>query len=169
MEKAVEAGRHYDPEQKEFVLGILKFMPGVLGNEDRCTFFERMTHTVENKYSAAIENIEDLIHLEVPMDGNARSLHDLLGSQGEIGRACSGAEFNEDVALVTKMNQMLPLGCVEHIPLRLGGLGRGDGFRQDLAEAKSPEDEETGSALLLESVHAFSSAVRVIGRQIDSG
>src|SRR6185437_3648854 len=83
-EKPVQSGRRYHPEQKEFVLRILKSMPGVPGNEDGCAFFKNVAYIVENEGSPAFQDIENLIHVEVPVNWNSNTDHHLLGSQREI-------------------------------------------------------------------------------------
>jgi hypothetical protein len=59
------------------------------------------------------------------MDRNAGAPHYLLGSQSQIARPCGSADFDEDVAMVTEMNEMFAFGGGENITLPRGGLSRG--------------------------------------------
>jgi hypothetical protein len=69
--EAVQEGRCRDPEQEQFVVGILKCVPCVLRNEDCRAFLERVTHIVETEDSVAFQNIEDFVHMKMPMNGNS--------------------------------------------------------------------------------------------------
>ena len=54
----------------------------------------------------------------------------------EVVGACSGAEFDENVAMVAKMNEMFAFGGAEHISLPCCGLGCDDAQRQCSADAE---------------------------------
>src|SRR5215469_2032046 len=93
-------------------------MPRVFGNENRCVLLKRVTHIVQYENSAALQNPEGFVHVEVPMNRDARTDCYLLGPQGEIVRACCGANLDEDVSVVAKMNEMFTLVGTEHKSLR---------------------------------------------------
>ena len=69
--ETVQESRCHDPEQEQFIVGILKCVPRVLRNEDRRAFLERVTHIVETEDSVALQNIEDFVHMTMPMNGNS--------------------------------------------------------------------------------------------------
>src|SRR5260370_308944 len=135
------------------MIGIRKPMPRVFGDEYRSALFKRVTHIVQYEYSAAFQNVESFVHLEVSVDRNACTDHHLLGSQSKIIGACGGPDFDEDLAVVTKMNELFAFGAAEHISLPRGGLSRDDALGQQLADAKPAQAEEEGSAFLIECVH----------------
>ena len=75
------------------MVGIFKPMPRVFGDEYRCALLKRVTYIVQDENSAAFQNVEDFVHLEVSVDRNPCTHHHLLGPQGEIVGACGGADF----------------------------------------------------------------------------
>ena len=88
-EESIEAGRGGDPEEQEFVGGILKGVPGVPGDEDGSAFFKSVGDVVEGDRAAAFENIKGFVVLEVSMSWNACAERHLLGSEGElVGAGC---------------------------------------------------------------------------------
>jgi hypothetical protein len=93
-------------------------MPRVFRDEYRSALLKRVTHIVQDENSAALQNVEGFVHMEVAVDGDARTERHLLGPQGETVRACGGADLNEDVPVVTKMNEMFTFGGTDHISLR---------------------------------------------------
>jgi len=101
------------------VIGIRKPMPRVFGDEYRSALLKRVTRIVQYENSASFQNVEGFVHVEMSMDGDTCTNHHLLCTQGEIVRARSGADSNEDVPVVTKMNEMFTLICAEHISLRV--------------------------------------------------
>src|SRR5215471_3296231 len=125
-------------------------MPRVFGNEYRCALLKRVTHVVQYENSAALQNQECFVHLEVTVDRNACADHHLLGADGEIVGACSGADFDDDLTAVTKMNEMFAFGCAKHISLPLR-LSRDDVLRQHFAETDGPQTEEERPAF--ERIH----------------
>ena len=113
--KTVQAGRRHDPEQKQFVIGIGESMPGIPGNEYRSTLLEGVLCIVQCENSAAFQNVEGFVHLQVSVDRNARTDRHLLSTQAKIVRACGGAGLDEDIAGVAKMNEMFAFGGAKHI------------------------------------------------------
>jgi hypothetical protein len=53
--------------------------------------------------SASFKSVEGFIHLEVSVDRNACTDRHLLGPQGEIVGACSGANFDKNLAMVSTL------------------------------------------------------------------
>lgn len=66
------------------------------------------------------------------VDRNPSTGHHLLGSQGEIVGASCGANFDENLALITKMNEMFSFGGAEHVSVLCYGLPPADPLRQHL-------------------------------------
>jgi hypothetical protein len=122
-EEAVQTGRRRDPEQKQFLFGVLKAVPRVLRYEDGGALFEGAAKIVLDEYSSAFQNIEGLIHFEVPMDRNATAAHDLLGSKRQMACAGCGTDLDEDVAVIAEVNEMFALAGVEQRSLWGRGLG----------------------------------------------
>src|SRR5215472_161267 len=120
-------------------------MPRVSRDEYRSALLKRVTYIVQYENSTAFQKVEGFVHLEVSVDRNACTDHHLLGPQGEIVGACGGADFDEDVAMVTKMNEMLALGGAERISWPRCGLSLDDALHQHLAHAEAPQAEEEGS------------------------
>ena len=110
------------------MVGILESMPGVSWNEYRSAPFKGMSGIVQYDGSAAFKNKKGFVHFEVPVDRNAGADHYLLSSHGEIAGACGRAEFDEDVAVVTEMNEVFAFGSAEYRSLWRSGLS-GDGLR----------------------------------------
>ena len=75
------------------MIGILKPMPSVLGDEYRSALLKRVSYIVQDEDSAAFQNVEGFVHLEVSVDRNPCTDHHLLGPQGEIVGASGGANF----------------------------------------------------------------------------
>jgi hypothetical protein len=158
-EKAIQSSRRHNPEQQQFVIRILKSMPGVFRDEYRSTSLERMTHVVQYESPAPLQNVKSFVHLEMPMDRNPRATHHLLRPQGKIVRACGRTNFDEDAALVAKMNEMFALGKAEHKSLPRCSLPRCglislEASRHHRADAKRPQAQHKGSTILLITVHA---------------
>ena len=86
-EKAVQAGRRRYPEQKQFVIGISKPMPRVFGYEYCSPLLKWVPYIVQYEDSAAFQNVEGFVHLEMSVDRNACADRYLLGAQGQIVRA----------------------------------------------------------------------------------
>lgn len=91
-------------------------MPIVLGNEYRPVLLKWVSRIVQYEISASFQNVEGFVHPEVSVDRDACTDRHLLGPQGEIVGASGGADLNEDVAGVTKMNEMFALGGPEQYP-----------------------------------------------------
>jgi hypothetical protein len=51
----------------------------------------------------------------VPMNGYTSAWHDLLRPQGHVVRASARPYFDEDLAVIAKMNEMLSFARAEHI------------------------------------------------------
>src|SRR5262249_31389397 len=127
-EKAVEAGRRHHPEEQDCVTRILKAVPGVSRNEDRAAFFKGMTLVVQQAGSAALENVEGFVHLEVAVDRNAGTRHHLLSAPRKTGRAGSGTTLYEDVAAVAEMDEVFTSSWSEHISFDCRRCGSNRGF-----------------------------------------
>ena len=85
------------------------------------------------------------------MDRNSCTDRHLLGPQGQIVGACGGTDFDKDLALVPKMNEVFALGRAEHYPC---GVRSELGMPSDtLGLRRGPKTEQEGSAFLLDCVH----------------
>lgn len=93
-----------------------------------------MGYIVQGDNSAAVQNVEGFVHLEVPVDRNPRTRHHLLGPQCEV----VGVDFDEDIAMVAKMNEMLATCRFEHISLPRFGLSPDAALQQHPAQAEAP-------------------------------
>src|SRR5215469_8264017 len=102
-------------------------MPRVFGNKYRSALLKRVTHIVEDENSAALQNVEGLVHVEMSLDGDTCTNHHLLCTQGEILGTRGGANLNEDVPVVAKMNEMFAFSCAKHISLRGSSTDLSDG------------------------------------------
>ena len=109
------------------MIGIRKPMPRVFGDEYRSALLKRVTRIVQYENSASFQNVKGFVHVEVSMDGNARTNCHLLCTQGEIVRTRGGANLNEDVPVVAKMNEMFTFSCAKHISLRGSSTDLSDG------------------------------------------
>ncbi len=92
-------------------------MPRIFRDEYRCALLKSMRHIIQQKYSAAFQNVEGLVHLQVSMNGNACTDHHLLRSQREIVRACPGAGLDENLTMVPKMDEVFTFATAEYIPV----------------------------------------------------
>ena len=128
-------------------------MPGVFGNEDRSALFKRVTYIIQYVDSATFQDIEAFVHLEVSVDGNTGADHNLLSAHGEISGPCGSTDFNEDVPVVTEMNEMFAFGGAEHITLPSGRLSGGDALRQNLADAETSQTKKQEWACLPKCVN----------------
>src|SRR4051794_16197754 len=99
-------------------------MPSVLRDENCCALFYGMPHVVEDEGSAAFQDVEGFVHLEVPVDGNASASWQLLRAHGEVLRPLYGIDLDEDVARIAKMNEVLTPCRGDHVCRRRGGLSR---------------------------------------------
>ena len=108
------------------MIWIRKPMPRVFGNEYRSALLKRVTHIVQYENSAAFQNVEGFVHLEVSVDRNACTDRHLLGPQGEIVGTSGRADLDKNIAMVAKMNEMFAFGGAQHISLWRRGpcLGR---------------------------------------------
>src|ERR1700687_1216035 len=114
-------------------------MPRVSGDEYRSALLKRVTRIVQGENSAAFQNVEGFVHLEVSVDRDARTDCHLLGPQAEIVGACGGADLDKDVAMVAKMNEKFAFSGSQHISLWRRGLCLGHALRQYLADAEAPK------------------------------
>jgi len=111
------------------VIGVSKPMPRVFGYEYCSSLLKWVPHIVQYENSAAFQNVEGLVHLEVSVDRNACADRHLLGPQGQIVRTCGNADPDEDVAMVAKMNEMFAFAGAEDISLWRRTLSQGDALR----------------------------------------
>ena len=89
-------------------------MPRLFRDEYGCALLKRVRYIIQYESSTAFQNVERFIHLEMSVDRNPSTGHHLLGSQGQIVGACGGANFDENLTLITKMNEMFAFGGAEH-------------------------------------------------------
>ena len=125
-------------------------MPGVFGDEYRSAFLKGVAHIVQDEDSAAFQNVEGFVHLEVPVNRNPCTHHDLLGPQGKIAGACGGADFYQDLAAITKVDEMLAFVRAEYIFLPSPVLSSDGALRQHLSNADDSHAQEERSTILLE-------------------
>jgi hypothetical protein len=83
--KTVEAGGRHDPEQKKFAIRIRKSVPGVSRNKNGSSLLQQVWRVVQGRNSGSFEQVKGLVHVEMPMDRNARGEGDLLGPKSKIG------------------------------------------------------------------------------------
>src|SRR6266436_5339422 len=152
-EKTVQARRRDDPEQQQFVIGICEPVPSVLGNEYRSTLLEWVRLLIQHECSAAFQDVEDFVHLEMSVDRDARADRDLLGPQREIGGAFDRVDLDEDVAWIAEVNEMVAAIGAEHVSLWRRCLSGSLPLRQRLADAETCEAEQEGSTYLFEFDH----------------
>lgn len=137
------------------MIGVRKSMPRHFRDKYRCTFLKRVSYIIQYESSTTFQNVERFVHLEMSVDRNPSTGHHLLGSQGEIVGACGGANFDENLALITKMNKMFAFGGAEYVSFPCRSLSC-DAFRQHLADAETRQTEEEGPAFLLNFIHTLS-------------
>jgi len=128
-------------------------VPGGLGNEYRSTLLEWVRLIIQYECSAAFQDVEGFVHLEVSVDRDARADRDLLGSQSEIAGAFDGVDLDEDVARIAEVNEMVAAIGTEHVSLWRRCLSGSLPLRQRLADAETCEAEQEGSTYLLEFDH----------------
>jgi hypothetical protein len=144
-EKAVQAGGRDNPEQQQFVIGICEPVPGGFGNEYRSTLVEWMGLIIQHECSAAFEDVESFVHLEVSVDRDACADGYLLGPQCEIAGAFDGVDLDEDVARIAEVNEMVAAIGAEHVSLWRRCLSGSLPLQQRLADAETCEAEQEGS------------------------
>ena len=142
------------------MIGIRKPMPRVLGDEYRSALLERVTSIVQNENSAAFQNIEGFVHLQVSVDRNSCTGRHLLGPQGEIVGACGRADLDKDLAMVTKMNELFAFGGAEHISLWRCGLSPGHASPQYSADADAPQPTRKDRRFCSSAIMTISYGVR---------
>jgi len=79
-EKPVQTIGPYNPKQQQLVIGILKTVPGILGDIDRSTSLKGVRRIIEHDGSSAFEYVEVLFHLKVQVNRYACASLYLLGS-----------------------------------------------------------------------------------------
>ena len=159
-EEAVQAGRRHDPEQEQFMLGIDEPMPSILGNEYRSALPKRVLCIVQCENSAAFQNVEGFVHLQVSVDRNTCTGRHLLRPQGEIVGACGRADLDRDLAMVAKMNELFAFGGAEHISLWRCGLSPGHASPQYSADADAPQPSRKDRRFCSSAIMTISSEVR---------
>ena len=105
-EEAFESGGSQGPEQEQFMIVIYEAMPGIAGDEECGARFDRRRDVVEQEYAAAAEDVEGFVGLQMTVNGDTRASGDLLGAHGEVGRARSETEFDEEVAAIAKVDEV---------------------------------------------------------------
>src|SRR5580692_10618439 len=88
------------------------------------------------------------------VDGNTCAKGDLLTPQGDGVGACRGANLDVDVAVIAKMNKVLPAGRTEHVSLWRHSLNRVYALREYLADAEAAQSEQKGSAFRFGCIHS---------------
>ena len=135
------------------MIGIREPVPGGLGNEYRSTLLEWVRLIIQYECSAAFQDVEGFVHLEVSVDRDARANRDLLGSQSEIAGAFDGVDLDEDVARIAEVNETVAAIGTENVSLWRRCLSGSLPLRQRLADAETCEAEQEGSTYLLEFDH----------------
>ena len=121
------------------MVGVRKPMPRVSGDEYCSALLKRVLCVVQCENSAAFQNVERFVHVQMSMDRNARTECHLLGPQAKIVGPVDGANLDKDVAMVAEMNEMFAFSRAQHISLWRRGLGRALG--QYLADGDGPQVE----------------------------
>jgi hypothetical protein len=62
--------------------GIFKAMPTILRDENGCTFAYGKAHIIKNQISAALNDVESLVLIEVSVNRDTYPNRDLLSSSG---------------------------------------------------------------------------------------
>src|SRR5437588_79064 len=68
--------------------------PGILRNEDRAAFRYSDLLILEDEAAAPLDDVEGLVHVEMPMDRNSTADGDLLRPHREVVRASRGIGFD---------------------------------------------------------------------------
>ncbi len=159
-EEAIETGRRHDPEKEQFVIGICKTVPRVSRDEDGAPLLDGVSDSIQSEESAAFQNVKSFGSLEVSVNRNARGLRYLLSTQRKIVGACCGADFDEDLAVVAKVYEMLACIRAEHVSVGFCSLCRCDALRKQAIDAKGTCAKQQGSAFDIDGVHGGSSPVQ---------
>src|SRR6476620_602844 len=99
-------------------------MPGILRNENRSAFFASVWHIVKCDHAAAFQDVEGFGHVGVSVNRDARTFGQLLRAKREMRRSRYGVCQDEDVATITKVNQMIAFAgtkdeCLLHLAAAL--------------------------------------------------
>src|SRR5215475_12996054 len=105
-----------------------------------------MALIIQNKISATLQNIESLFHFQMPMDGNPSARHYLLGSKRKMVGAVRGAQLNENVAAIAKMNQVLAFVGAKHVHATRRALNLHASGRQRLTDTEAAQAKKEGPA-----------------------
>ena len=116
--------RRHCPKDDYFAAGVLKGVPGPFGDENRSSLLDRVTFVIENERSTALQNVDELIHVGMPVTRYADTWWDLLSSQGNILRASAWIHFDEEVSAA--IDQVLPVGRSKNVTSCFLALGVGD-------------------------------------------
>jgi hypothetical protein len=95
--KPIQPRGCHDPQEDQFLIWVGKAVPRVLGYENRATPFARVRHIVRYKGATTFQHIEGFLHVEMPVNRNARADGQLLRAHREITGAPYGIGFDEDV------------------------------------------------------------------------
>ena len=142
-EKAVQASRRDHPKKEQFVVGILKTVPGISGDEYRSALVKRVAHIVQADRPTAFENVKSFVRVEVSMDWNACAEGYLLSSPCELIGSCGSTDVDEDVAMIAKMNKMFASTGGEYKSLsgHSVGWGRRAFGHKELAHTEAAQTE----------------------------
>lgn len=113
-----------------------------------------MAHVIQCDHSTALQNVKSFVHVEMPVDGNACPGRYLLRPQREIVGARSGADLDEDVAMITKMNEVFAPGGAQYKSLVNDWLSLAGALQKGAANSKSPESHQEGSTLVSQYAHS---------------
>ena len=119
------------------MIGVRKPMPRLFRDEYGCALLKRVTYVIQYESSTAFQYVKRFVHLEMSVDRNPSTDHHLLGSQGETVGAGGGTNFDDDLAMITKMNEVFAFGGAEHVSSPCCGLSFDDALRQHLADAEA--------------------------------
>src|SRR5262249_29668876 len=136
-EEAFQAGGRYDPEQEQFLIGIGEPVPGVLWDVDRSALLKPVRCVIQDKRSAAFQDVEGFVHLEVSVDRNACTNRHLLRPQRQATGAGCGINLDEDVAGIPEVNEMFAAIRTEYVSLCRRGLSRSLPLQQRVADAET--------------------------------
>src|SRR6478752_3763758 len=90
----------------------------------------------------------------MPVGRNSCPAHHLLGSDRDIVGACGRAGFDENIALIPKMNEVFPFVGAEHVSLARCGCGFDEALRQRRGDAEAAsQTKEERSTILLKWTH----------------
>jgi len=117
------SGRRHCPKDHDCAAGVLKGVPGPFRDKNRPSLLDRVSFVIEYEGSTALQNVDELIHVGMPVARYADAWRHLLSSQGNVLRTPAWIHFDKEVS--TAIDQVLPLGRTKDVTPRFLALGVG--------------------------------------------